>query len=305
MAYRLKGSEGFSHGAKRIVLDQIDKALAKLKPTVRDKDEAIHDVRVSVKKIRALLRLIRDSLGKTYKVEDKAYREVGRNLSKVRDSAAMLETIDRLTEHFADQLAGDAFASIRTPLRQAKTRRPQARKQSMREAAKSLREARKRLKDWPDITTQQSLSRGLKRVFKNGRTGFDAAVNHPGVETFHEWRKQVKHLLNQTRILSPLWGNMMSAWATELKTLGKYLSEDHDLALLRDEVSDLLEDAQDTTDIEALIALIDQRRNELQLNAKTLGTRIYAETPKTFVARTKIYWQAWRSEVKNDPIILG
>jgi hypothetical protein len=54
-----------------------------------------------------------------------------------------------------------------------------------------------------------------------------------------------------------------------------------------------------------LIALIDQRRNELQLNAKTLATRIYAEKPKTFVARTKIYWQAWRSEVKNDPIVLG
>jgi hypothetical protein len=98
---------------------------------------------------------------------------------------------------------------------------------------------------------------------------------------------------------------MMNVWAAELKTLGKYLSEDHDLALLRDEVSDLLDDAEGRTDVEALIALIDQRRNELQLNAKTLATRIYAEKPKTFVARTKIYWQAWRSEVKNDPIVLG
>src|SRR5262249_604552 len=139
MGYRLKESERFSHGIKRIVLEQLDEALDKLKPTVKNKDDAIHDARVSVKKIRAILRLIRNSLGKTYKVEDTTYRDVGRKLSKVRDSAAMLESIDRLLEHFGDQLAADAFDSIRTPLRQAETRRPQARQQAMTDAAKSLR----------------------------------------------------------------------------------------------------------------------------------------------------------------------
>src|SRR5262249_7647936 len=191
----------------------------------------------SVKKIRAILRLIRNSLGKTYKVEDTTYRDVGRKLSKVRDSAAMLESIDRLLEHFGDQLAADAFDSIRTPLRQAETRRPQARQQAMTDAAKSLREARKRVKKWPTIGHHQSLSGGMKRVFKNGRTNFDTAYNEPSVETFHEWRKQVKHLLYQTRVLRPLWGKMMKAWESELKTLGEYLSEDHDLALLRVKVS--------------------------------------------------------------------
>ena len=68
MGYTLEQDEGFSNGVKRTVLEQIDKALDHLKPTVRDKDAAIHDARVCIKKIRALLPLMRDSLGdKTYK----------------------------------------------------------------------------------------------------------------------------------------------------------------------------------------------------------------------------------------------
>ncbi len=58
--------------------------------------------------------------------------------------------------------------------------------------------------------------------------------------------------------------------AAELKTLGKCLSEDHDLAILREKVLEQLDETDDRTDIEALVALLDQRRNELQVIARTL-----------------------------------
>jgi CHAD domain-containing protein len=306
MGYRLKDSESFAKGIKRIVLEQIDKALVNLRPNVRNKDRAIHDARVCIKKIRAVLRLIRDPMAeKLFEKEDTYYRDVGRKLSKVRDSAAMLEIIDKLIEHFSDQLSPDAFASIKTPLRQTKAGRKQDRKRSVAEAAKSLREARKRVKEWPDPGARQALAGGLKRVFKDGRTNFATAYDQPAIETFHEWRKEVKHLVYQTRVLRPLWGNMMEALTGELKTLGQYLSDDHDLAILREKISEQLDDSEERTDIEALIALIDQRRNELQLTAKVLGTRIYAEKPRVFAARSQTYWQAWRTEVKDNPIVLG
>jgi hypothetical protein len=97
----------------------------------------------------------------------------------------------------------------------------------------------------------------------------------------------------------------MEALAAELKSLGKYLSEDHDLAILREKISEQLDEADNRTEIEALVALLDQRRNELQVVARTLGARIYAEKPRTFVTRTEAYWQAWRSEVKVDPIVVS
>src|SRR6266705_2871971 len=100
MGYKLKEHESLSKGLNRIVLEQIDKAMDLLNPRVRNKDEAIHDARVCIKKIRAVLRLIQDSLGdETYQAEDTAYRDAARALSKVRDSAAMLEIFDKLIEH--------------------------------------------------------------------------------------------------------------------------------------------------------------------------------------------------------------
>lgn len=306
MGYRLKDNEGFSDGLKRIVLEQVDKALDSLRPTVKNKDEAIHDARVSVKKVRAALQLIRDSLGdKIYEKEDRVYRDVARMLSNVRDSAALLEILDKLIEHFSDQLSRDAFTSVRAPLLRSQKARQQDRQSAMTKAARSLRQARKRVEEWPEAGHRQSLDRGLKRVFKKGRTNFKTAYDKPSVDSFHEWRKQVKHLLYQTRVLRPLWSKMMEALTGELKTLGRYLSEDHDLAILREKVGQQLEESENRTEIEALVALIDQRRNELEVSARVLGTRIYAERPRAFAVRSEAYWQAWRSQVKDDPIVLG
>lgn len=175
----------------------------------------------------------------------------------------------------------------------------------MTNAVKLLRKARQRVPEWPDLGHHQALAKGLKRVFKNGRTNFAAAYDQSSVEAFHEWRKEVKHLLYQTQLLRPLWPRPMKGLSGELKKLGKYLSEDHDLAILREKVSEQLEESENRIEIEALVALVDQRRNELQLCARVLGARIYAEKPQAFATRSEAYWQAWRSQVKDDPIVLG
>ena len=57
MAYCFKDHETISEGVKRIALEQLDTAIEQLQPSVKNWDEAIHGVRVSCKKLRALLRL--------------------------------------------------------------------------------------------------------------------------------------------------------------------------------------------------------------------------------------------------------
>src|SRR5258705_1943726 len=182
MAYRLKKGEQFSDGVKRVLLEQVDKALDHLKPTVRNKDEAIHDARVCIKKVRALLRLMRESLGdETYKAEDCTYRNAAGMLSKVRDSAAMLEIVDKLIEHFSDQLSTDAFAGVRAPLLRSKKMGQQDRKSAMTKVAQLLRQARERVQNWPDVDAHQALAKGLKRVFKQGRITFATAYDQPSI----------------------------------------------------------------------------------------------------------------------------
>ena len=95
---------------------------------------------------------------------------------------------------------------------------------------------------------------------------------------------------------------MMEPFADALKALGEYLSADHDLAILRARMCEQAKRLDDRTALEALVALIDQRRGELEVEATPLGTRIYAEKPGAFVNRLEAYWHVWRAEGRVDPI---
>jgi CHAD domain-containing protein len=301
MSYRLHPHEAIANGIKRVVLEQLDDALAQLQAKRGGEDDAIHDCRVCLKRIRAVLRLIQPALDPdTFRHENTSFRDVGRRLASVRDTAAMLETMEKLTDRFADQLAPDAFAELRQPLRRAST---VEKNKVMLAVAKTLRASRRRVMRWPiQHNGFSALGPGMKRVYKQGRRSLALAIEQPSVENFHEWRKHVKALRYQIQLLRRIWPGMMKSLADELETLGEFLSDDHDLALLRQRVLELTEPSDDRTDLEALIALIDQRRGERQLEARRLGERIYVDKPQTCIGRLQVYWRVWREEGEAHPV---
>src|SRR6185503_5359115 len=109
------------------------------------------------------------------------------------------------------------------------------------------------------------------------------AQAEPCVETYHRWRKRVKDLWYQVRLLKVIWPATAKNLADELERLADFLSDDHDLAILRQRV--LQQSPKDRVQQDALVALIDQRRKELEVEANRLGERIYVERPKAFVDR--------------------
>jgi CHAD domain-containing protein len=307
MSYRLKQHETISDGIKHIVIEQIDEAIDRLESQRGSQDEAIHDARVCFKKIRSVLRLVQTEFdADIFRQENICYRDAGRRLSAVRDTAARLETFDKLTDRFADQLAPNAFAEVHQSLRQSSTAQRLEKKKTILAVARTIRTARRRVEQWPIHQDDFSaLGQGVKRVYKQGRQSFANAIEQPSVENFHEWRKDVKYLRYQIRILKPIWSTMLERLGDELETLGQYLSDDHDLALLRQCVLEPAEPSDGRMDIEALIALIDQRRGELQVEAKRLGERVYAEKPRVFAGRLQVYWNAWRSDGQVAPVSIS
>jgi len=57
MSYRLHNHEAIPDGIKRVVLEHMDTILQAAQATSGNQDEAVHHVRTSLKKMRALLRL--------------------------------------------------------------------------------------------------------------------------------------------------------------------------------------------------------------------------------------------------------
>jgi hypothetical protein len=83
----------------------------------------------------------------------------------------------------------------------------------------------------------------------------------------------------------------------------EYLSEDHDLVLMETRVLEQAESSSQIEDGQGLLALIALRREHLQKKAITLGVRLYAEEPESFIARIQTYWEEWRpAEVTSEPV---
>jgi hypothetical protein len=109
--FRIRKNEPIPEGIKRIVAGQIDKGIERLGSAELDDDEAIHDARVCSKKIRAVLRLVRGELGrKVYKRENACFRDAARRLSHVRDTAALVEILDKVRAKCPDECELKAFS---------------------------------------------------------------------------------------------------------------------------------------------------------------------------------------------------
>ena len=298
MGYCFDAQETVSNGVRRIAREQLHKALECTKPHTTPQDEAVHDIRVACKKLRSLLRLVRTKSKDTVLSRENAcYRDAGRLLSEVRDTTAMLAALDKLIAHSSGQVARHAFDDVRKPfLRKQRTQRSQ-KKHAIAEVARLLASARRRVANWPiDHEGFSALRRGLRHTYTRGRTTQAQVHATPTVETLHEWRKSVKDLGYQVRLLKPMWPEVLGCLADELERLADYLSDNHDLAILRQALKKLTH--EDETQMEALVAIIDQRRSELEVEAQHLGARIYGEKPNDFVRRLSRYWESWCAEMK-------
>ena len=112
MAYRLEAGESVSKGIKRIATEQITKAIADLSAADETSiDVSVHQARKRLKKTRAVVRLVRDRIGKDlYKQENARYRDIGRKLANLRDARVKIVTLDKLNALFADETCN--FADI-------------------------------------------------------------------------------------------------------------------------------------------------------------------------------------------------
>src|SRR5262245_35302933 len=200
MSFELRPDESLRKGIRRIVRKQMDEALEYLTgPHKGPRDEAVHEARKCFKKVRAVLRLVRPVTGeKSYREENTCFRDAGRPLTEVRDARIFVETLDGLSEHFREHLAGRSFADARRALQdnlRAVRKRVLDEQSAFSVVATAVRQGRGRVKSWADVPDRRrSIGKGLKGVYRRASDTFEDAAADPTVEKLHEWRKQANYL---------------------------------------------------------------------------------------------------------------
>jgi len=300
MAYRLKAGESISDGVRRVVLEEIDFGIKQLsRRGVGRRDEAIHEARKSIKKIRGVLRLIRPGLGRVYRDENTRLRDTGRRLSEIRDAQAIIEVFDSVVDKYKDHLRSEALASIRQGLEKSKCEIEQGTnvEHAVRGAKATLRGVRGRVSQWPlESDGFQAIAAGLEETYRRGRRAMSAARKESKPENYHEWRKRVKDHWYHVRLLETLWTDIMRAHEASLKELETWLGDDHNLVVLHEKLERPPEKFGEENAIQLFTTLADRYQKELCEKAMSLGERIYEEKPRDFIRRMSNLWDAWRQQ---------
>lgn len=298
MPYKLQSDEGAREAIQRAAREQLETALHALDETVaHDPVTAIHTARKAVKKERSLLRLARATVPpKQRRAANATLRTAARGLSNARDAEVMIETLDQLSERFAGQLPEGAFTAVRVRFESERDAERAQLIDSARvpEASRALADVRERLEEstlrtggWP------ALEPGLERSYRRGRRALGEASGRRSLERMHAWRKRVKDLWYQERLLSPVCGPAIRGQAKDLHRLSDLLGDDHDLGVLRERLTG--DASHVAADVDGIVGLIEHRQAELRAEAFHLGSRIYAEKPGAFVRRMRRSWRAGRA----------
>jgi CHAD domain-containing protein len=294
MAYRLNFDEPTPQTLHRTAVELFDDAIGVVGENL-DKEpvEAVHEVRKDLKKARSLLRLARPGISrKAYRRENRQLRDTARAISAARDADVMVETVDALAERYAGRLPKRTFTTLRGRLAKDAAGGAAPSGDGLLEA---LQAARARVDAWGlDGCDEATLTAGAVRAYARGRDALAAVEDDASAERLHEWRKRVKDLWYHQRLLRGAWKEPLKALAGESHRLADLLGDEHDLAVLADRLveSPGLTEGSALLDREAILALIAERRAELQADALRLGRRVYAEKPKAYRRRMGRYLAA-------------
>ena len=248
-------------------------------------EDDVREARKRVKKLRALLRLVRPGM-KAARGANDALRTAAAGLAPVRDAQAMLAVHDRL--------GGAADGWVRATLAARLTAAEAAGDggHAFRQALVPVTKAAARWSVKGDDA--EVLAAGLVQTRKRGVAGLVAIRDGGGPEALHDWRREVKALWYQARLLAPVWPEAMEPVAAGADALGKALGDHHDLSIFRTLIGGMAEAEAPAVEVLALRASARRQMADIEATALPLGARLFAGPPEAVATLWSDWWRLWR-----------
>ena len=313
MALSLKRKEGLRKGLGRVS----EKRLQDILEATSHKEltaEQVHEVRKSIKSLRAILRLARGALSvEERKARNQALRDLAGRFSGPRDAAVLLSTFK---ETYRESLKTDGRSEIRPgwASQVQKSLTSQADEVISAETYQDAAEAVRCLKgqmlpfqnsrgkekppepgskcDW-----EETIREGLRKPYCRGRRLMRRIVGipEPSDGEWHELRKRTKDLGYQLALLKKLKG--VKSLLARLEELGKTLGDARDLSLLRGYLDKVKHERElplaQQRSFHGLLTYVDEQLKDLHGCALKVAQRAYRPGKKRFLRSMEKRWRRW------------
>lgn len=294
MSYRIETEEAVEEAVRRIALEQVGQAISLLRSMADENaEQSVHECRKRVKKLRGLIRLVRPSLGKSYRPANVVFRNASRRLSPFRDAHALAATFDDVVAADPQRLPAGGLGPVwRELARRAdqSTRSLSGDSPPVQRALELLNEGADAVDGWAlDDSGWDAVSGGLARTYRQGLTALGEVDEQPTPDRFHELRKRAKYTWYHLQLIDSA-PPMLDSTAARFHRMSDALGDAHDLAVMRDVFLEDPEAFGGSDMVDAALVLVDGYRSLLERRGMALAAWLYAERPDAWVERFGAYW---------------
>jgi CHAD domain-containing protein len=296
VSFELKPREQVNSGLRRLVRKEIRAARRELDEKHPPTADAIHEARKSLKKVRAIVALIDDDEGRGIGRAKKRLRKIGHTLSELRDADAMVEIVDKLHRRTPRLLD----AQTRKILRAWLTKRRKAaisnvgKKDTWDKLDHALRTVRRDARRWkPSHRAFGALSHGIAVSHRRGRKALARAAKRHRADDFHRWRKQIKNLWYELRLLKGA-GPRVARDIHDLHQAEGWLGDDHNVVVLCAALSRDGSHRPAPITATQLKAAADRYHAQMRRQAIKSVRHIYTRKSGRYLRDLKRAWRTWR-----------
>jgi CHAD domain-containing protein len=294
MAYRFELDESVERGARRIAVEQIDRALGEVRG-----DEAVwvHEARKCLKRTRALLRLVRAGMDEAdWSRRNELLQAIGRSMSARRDADVWQATRASLLEGAPKSVAA-ALAKLQ-PCGGAGADQdaPPSGLGAVTAVAFDAKAARRALKSARPVLDRmrikggdEVLAAGLERTHRRGRRQLEALAQDQADERFHDLRKTVQVHWRQMQLLSRAWPSILKVRVEEAREIANALGIDHDLSVFAGQVR--AQGGLSEAEAKLIAAACEKRQRALRARALVATERLFMQKPARFADEVIGYWR--------------
>lgn len=258
----------------------IREALDLLKIEPVPDENAVHDVRVLMKKCRAVMKLLSSQTDdETYNRDYEVFREVSRVLTTLRDTTVHRKTLKELRKNHQRVFAalhGNEKLAILMKRRLLPGEPPPAVRADLQRIIILLAKTgyRLRFRNMEGIDNVL-LFREIEKTYTSLRTRYLRCRNNQKAEYLHEFRKRAKDFLYQVWFFRPVNPAQIKSLEKKLDVLTQNLGKYNDLAQLIRALEYKYDPVSDNPEMDELAVLIRQAQDRYLARAWPVAYRIF------------------------------
>jgi CHAD domain-containing protein len=270
---------------KPVLSGYINDSRAMLNPSSIPGDEEVHDIRVLMKRSRAVIRLLANHLDEeSCQREYSAYKEAGRILGSWRDHSVHRKTLKSFRKDnpgiFPVLEENEKLKSLLSKYEPPAEVPPEV-KADIERINDILNKSAFRMRFYTlDKLDPQVLLKELEKSYKTAADCYLKCRNNSKPALIHELRKKSKDFLYQLWFFRPLNPDVVKGLEKKLETLTSNLGKYNDLTHLLEAMEYKYDNPENSTELNELSVLIRNRQDEYLEKVWPAAYKIFAPGKK-------------------------